>query len=73
MTALIIDHVFRASGLGYAAGDDVRSRRPRRGRCCWLGTCDRPEAEHITPEDYRRARRSRATAATCVSSEGRLT
>lgn len=54
MTALITDHVFRASNVGYPPEDSGRSRRVHRGRCCWLGTCDRLEPEHITPEDFRR-------------------
>lgn len=54
MTALITSHVFRITNVGGSPPSGRRTPpRVRPGYCCWLGTCDRPEAEHITADDYR--------------------
>jgi len=51
----ITDHTFRASTVGDAR--TRRSKRVRLGYCVWLGTCDRPETDHLTTAEYRQRRK----------------
>jgi hypothetical protein len=52
MAELITSHVWRSAAWRWEG--EPGDRHPARGdRCGWLGTCDRPEADHITPADFR--------------------
>jgi hypothetical protein len=53
---LITDHLFRVGEGKLVRLGQRGSSRVRPGHCCYRGTCDRPQEDHITRYDFERRR-----------------
>lgn len=55
-TPPITDHVFRPCADGHARNGRHGGTRVDPRMCYFLGRCNRPQADHIAADDYRRKR-----------------